>query len=70
MPMPDLTPVTSSNIEAIGHDGTDLYVKFHNGRVWRYRNVPADVHAEMLRQKSPGSFFSTQVKPNYQGEKQ
>lgn len=70
MPMPDLTPVTSSNIEAIGHDGADLYVKFSTGPVWRYRDVPADVHAEMLNSKSVGSFFARQVKPNYKGEKQ
>lgn len=70
MPMPDLTPVQSSNIEAIGHDGTDLYVKFNSGSVWKYGGVPADVHVEMLRSTSVGRFFFQKIKGTYAGEKQ
>lgn len=69
MPTPDLTPVQSSNIAAVGHDGDHLYVQFHGGSVWKYRNVPAEKHAEMLGNKSVGKFFGQHIKPNYDAEK-
>lgn len=30
------TPVFSSNVSAIQRDGTDLYIRFHNGTVYQY----------------------------------
>lgn len=67
--MPDLTPVQSSNIAAVGHDGDHLYVQFHGGSTWRYRDVPADKHAEMIKAASVGAFFGKHVKPHHVGEK-
>lgn len=69
MPMPDLTPVQSSNIAAVGHDGDHLYVQFHGGSTWKYHNVPADQHAEMIKASSVGKFFGKHVKPNFKAEK-
>ena len=52
------TPVEgSSTIKSVGHDaGTNhLDVEFHSGAVYRYANVPADVHAKLLGYHLPES---------------
>jgi hypothetical protein len=67
--VPALTPVQSSNILAAGHAGTDLYIRFHNGQLWRYRDVPKSIYDEMLGSGSIGRYFAQFVRPNHQGEK-
>lgn len=61
---PDLTPVTSSNIAGLAHDGKSLFVKFNGGSVWRYDNVPASHHEEMTGPtcESVGRYFNAHVK--------
>jgi hypothetical protein len=41
-----MVPVRSSNVAAIGYDGSarQLFVQFWNGAVYRYDRVPAQVH--------------------------
>ena len=61
---PDFKPVSSSNIAAIAHDGTDLHVKFHNGAHWKYPNVSADTHKALISSPSVGGAFHTMIKKN------
>jgi hypothetical protein len=63
-PHPELSPVTSSNIEAVGHEGTTLYVRFKGGAVWSYANVMPASHQEMMAQESIGGYFAKHIKPN------
>lgn len=66
-----LKPVKSSYIDAIGHDpsANQLQVKFKDGSMFIYDDVPAKVHADMLKSDSIGSFFHTKVKTNFTGKK-
>jgi hypothetical protein len=64
-----MTPVTSSNIAAVGHDGSALYVQFQNGGLYRYPSVGADHHAALLSASSPGQYFHQKVKSTHKGER-
>jgi hypothetical protein len=67
--MGDLTPVRSSNIEAVGHDGRDLTVRFKGGSTYRYVGVPRSTHAALMRAESKGSFLARTIVPNHKAEK-
>lgn len=71
MDLPELKDFAkSSNIAAIGHAGTDLFVKFKSGgAVWKYTGVSPELHAEMVGSDSVGSFLQRRIKPNHPGEK-
>jgi hypothetical protein len=63
------TPVESSNLSRVAFvpaDGTGvLYVEFGPGRIYRYAEVPADLHQELLDAESVGSFFSSMIRDEY-----
>lgn len=64
----DLKPVESSQIHAIGHDPltNTLAIQFKSkggpGSTYHYGNVPASMHADMLKAKSIGTFFGAHLK--------
>jgi len=58
----DLQRVKSSNIEAVGHEGEMLVVRFRGGATYEYEAVPAAVADELLRSKSVGSAFDRLVR--------
>lgn len=60
----NLTPVESSQIKAIGHEGTTLTVEFKNGSVYEYANVPPTLHQHLMGAESVGKFFSQYIKGN------
>ncbi|VTT96581.1 Uncharacterized protein OS=Pseudomonas syringae pv. morsprunorum str. M302280 GN=PSYMP_07178 PE=4 SV=1: KTSC [Gemmataceae bacterium] len=65
--MPDLTPVESSLVAAVGYDapaGT-LTVALVGGRSYAYRGVPPGVLEAFLAAGSKGVFFNREVKPKY-----
>ena len=49
----NLTPVNSSAIKAIGHDGETLFVEYTSG-VYRMEGISAEQYAEVLSAKSVG----------------
>ena len=61
-----MTPVTSSNIKAIGTDGSKLRVQFHTGAPWEYEDA-AHHHDPMLSADSPGGYFHANVKGKHEG---
>ena len=67
MNLPTLTPVTSSNVKAVGYDAASstLFVEFHGSGVYRYEKVPAQVHAEFMAAESPGRFFAANVRGKF-----
>lgn len=65
--IPTLAPVQSSNITAIGHDGSYSYVQFKSGGIWRYP-TSADEHSALAGATSIGSHFHANIKGR-QGEK-
>ena len=51
--IPSLTPVTSSNIEAIGHQGSQLFIRFR-GMTYRYEHVSAPQFQAVMKSVSKG----------------
>lgn len=64
-----MTPVKSSNIAAVEHDGKHLPVQFHSGETWRYLDVPQTKHAAMMTADSVGGYFHTNIRKAHRGEK-
>lgn len=64
---PELTPLKSSNIAAVGHDGEALYVQFRSGKTYSYPGVDAAHFRAMIETDSPGSYFHKHVKSAHAG---
>lgn len=66
-----MQPVTSSNIESVGHspgpDGKsgNLYVDFKSGTRYVYADVPAEEFAALLAADSPGQYHARRIKGVY-----
>jgi hypothetical protein len=60
-------PVNSSVLRSVGYDGptATLEVEFHNGPVYEYRNVPADVYAGLMSATSKGHYFDATIRTSY-----
>jgi hypothetical protein len=63
-------PVTSSNIMSVGYDPASqtLEVAFSTG-VYRYAEVPPEVHLGLMGAESKGRYLHAQVKPRYAATK-
>jgi hypothetical protein len=64
-----LKPVKSSNLEAIGHDGTTLAVQFKGGAVHHYKGVPAELYDKLASAESPGSIFHKHIRSEFPSER-
>jgi hypothetical protein len=60
-------PVVSSNLASVGYDADSmiLEVGFHNGSVYQYYSVPANVYQELMSASSHGSYLAHNVKGIY-----
>ena len=58
------TPVQSSNIISVGHDGTNLYVNYKSG-TYRYDNVDKSVYESLISSESKGRFMNENIKGKY-----
>ena len=67
----EMRPVQSSNVAAIGYRNGGMLVKFHNGGMYYYHNVPNELFWRMLRASSKGRFLHQFIKnqPQYWCEK-
>jgi hypothetical protein len=61
------TPVSSSNIAAIGYDSDSgvLEVEFTNGTVYSYSGVPTSEYDGFLNADSKGKYFNGNIKNRY-----
>ena len=61
------TPVNSTCIASIGYSATDcvLDVEFASGSVYRYFDVPPDVHADLVRAESIGAHFNRGIRSRF-----
>jgi hypothetical protein len=71
MSYPEMTPVDSTNVEALGYDAKNeqLYVQFLNGGLYLYTGVDQQSYDELREAPSIGSHFNREIKPNFQHEK-
>lgn len=56
--------VVSSNIKALAHSGTELFVEFHGGTVYQYSGVTLKEYKELLSSASVGRTFNMLIKSN------
>ena len=63
--------VKSSNIASVGYDPEKsiLEVEFTNGGLYRYADVPAKVHEELVGADSVGKYFGSHVRNSYKAER-
>lgn len=61
------TSVNSSNVAEVGYDASTmtLEVKFNNGSIYQYFDVPETVYQGLMRASSVGTYLSSQIKNNY-----
>jgi hypothetical protein len=61
------TPVSSSNISAIGYDpdGQVLEVEFTNGAVYSYSGVPPGEYEGLMNADSKGRYLHASIKGRY-----
>jgi hypothetical protein len=61
------TPVSSSNIQAIGYnaDSQTLELEFKNGQTYQYTGVPQAEYDAMMAADSKGTFLNTNIKGRY-----
>jgi hypothetical protein len=61
------TPVSSSNIGAIGYEAETqiLEIEFINGRVYQYSGVSIDEYEAMMNADSKGKYFNANIKNRY-----
>ena len=71
MPIPDIEPVSSSNIAAIGYDVENLtvYVQFLNGSTYAYKGVPEHEFENLRTAPSVGSYLNRNYKNVYPYER-
>lgn len=61
----EMIKVNSSNIKAIGYDGTTLYVEYQSGDWYEYRSVDKATYKELMAAESKGQYINYHIKPNY-----
>jgi hypothetical protein len=64
---PQLSPVESSSIAAVGYDAAEriLWVRFVNGATYRYRDVPPAKYKDFMRAESKGRYFNSEIRTTY-----
>jgi uncharacterized protein YuzE len=62
--------VGSSVIASVEYDddAQELDITFTSGKIYRYFDVPADIHAGLVDAESPGKFFNKEIKDAYRFE--
>lgn len=63
--------VKSSNIDSIGYNKEEqqLFIKFNNGSLYMYNDVPEDVWEDLQNSESKGKFVNNELKNVYDYEK-
>jgi hypothetical protein len=61
-------PVASRSVVSVGYDerAFELEIEFHNGRVYRYLEVPIAAYRLLLRAPSIGEYVNTVIKPRFE----
>lgn len=71
MPMPEMQPVSSTNIAAVGYDVESqiVYVQFLNGSTYAYKGVPEHEFENLRTAPSVGSYLNRNYKNVYPYER-
>lgn len=71
MAIPEMQPVSSSNIAAVGYDSDNqtVYVQFLNGSTYAYKGVPEHEFENLRTAPSVGSYINRNYKNVYPYER-
>ena len=69
--MPEMQPVSSSNIVAVGYDVENqaVYVQFMDGSTYAYKGVPEHEYENLRTASSVGSYLNRNYKNVYPYER-
>ena len=64
-------PVESSVLAAVGYDAAKrtLEIEFHSGAIYRYLEVPEEIHRRLLAAESKGHFFCAAIRDKFRSER-
>lgn len=59
-----MTPLKSSNLAGAAYDDSTraLTIKFQNGAIWVYDDVPRTIYDDLLAAPSAGRFFAARIR--------
>ena len=68
---PELAPIKSSMFSEHHYDPNTrkMTVRYKNGALWEYDDVPAEKNDAFLGNMSKGRYFNERIKPNHAGRK-
>lgn len=71
MELPDMQPVSSSNVESLGYDESTqtVFVRFLNGSLYIYKGVPTFEFEGLISAPSVGSYLHRNYKNVYPYER-
>jgi len=71
MPIPEMQPVSSSNILAVGYDveNKSVYVQFMDNSIYCYKGVPEHEFENLRTASSVGSYLNRNYKNVYPYER-
>lgn len=61
----NMIPVISSNLSAVGYESRMLYVRFNDGSLYSYDNVPIEVYQGLMNASSKGHYLAAYIKGHY-----
>lgn len=61
----NMIPVSSSNLRAVGYDGSTLRIQFRSGGVYDYLGVPNSIYNGLMNASSKGSYHAAHIKNAY-----
>lgn len=63
-------PVQSTVLASVGYHPAKrlLEIEFHSGAIYRYRNVPGEIHRRLLAAESKGHFFGAAIRDKFRCE--
>jgi hypothetical protein len=71
MPIPEMHPVSSSNVAAVGYDADNqtVYVQFLDGSTYTYKGVTEQEYENLRTASSVGSYLNRNYKNVYPYER-
>lgn len=63
-------PLESSVLAAVGYDVAKrlLEIEFRSGAIYRYHDVPEEIHRRLLAAESKGHFFGAHIRSKFRSE--
>lgn len=58
-------PVESSSIDSIGYEKNVLEVRFRNGGLYQFFDVPEDLLVMLMQAESKGGFFNQRIRGRF-----